>query len=348
MFATPVNTSTENSLHSIAKESKLFYGAALDDYIFEDLDLQKAILKDIGAVTPENSCKWDIVRANKDFNFFNCDRMLEFARSHGLLFRGHTLVWHVANPEWLNQEINPNNAEQLMKEHITKVMSHYKGKVYSWDVVNEAVAPEDGQPEGLRKNIWLQNIGSDYIEKAFISAKKADPKAILVYNEILIENDSPEASAKRKALLQLLKKLKAKNVPIDALGIQGHLWNNDTFRELKPFVDEVSKLGLSIYITELDVSDTYIQGDLAKRDKEVARLYTDFLNSIIDNPALKGIITWGWSDKYSWMNRGEIPGISREDKQPLRPHPVDDRFHKKLAWRAIANALNKKNTLSKR
>ena len=149
-FTTPVNTNTENSLHSIAKEKKIFYGAALDNYLFEDPELQKAILKDIGAVTPENSCKWDNIRANKNFNFSDCDRMLEFARSHSLLFRGHTLVWHVANPDWLDREITPANAEQLMREHITKVMSHYQGKVYSWDVVNEVVAPEDNQPEKIK------------------------------------------------------------------------------------------------------------------------------------------------------------------------------------------------------
>jgi endo-1,4-beta-xylanase len=341
-FATPLSTSSQNSLQSIANEKGLFYGAALDDYLFRDNQLQTAILKDIGAITPENGCKWDIIRANKDFNFSSCDRMLNFARSHNLLFRGHTLVWHVANPDWLNKEINRSNADRLLQEHINTVMSHYKGKVHSWDVVNEVVAPEDGRPDGLRKNIWLQNLGAEYIEKAFIYAKKADPKAILVYNEILIENDSKQASAKRKATLQLLRKLKAKKVPINALGIQAHLWNNDTFEELRAFIDEVGKLGLSVYITELDVSDTYIQGDIATRDKEVAKLYSDFLNKIIDHPALKGIVTWGWSDKYSWMNRSKIPGITREDKQPLRPHPVDDRFEKKPAWRAIADAFKKR------
>jgi endo-1,4-beta-xylanase len=344
-FSTPVSNHTESSLHELAKTKGLFYGAALDDYLFADEQLQQAILKDIGAVTPENGCKWDFIRAKGDFNFVSCDRMLEFARSHNLKFRGHTLVWHVANPEWLNREINPSNAEQLMKEHITRVMSRYKGKVYSWDVVNEVVAPEDGRPDGLRNNIWLKNIGADYIEKAFKYAKQADPKAILVYNEILIENDSQEARAKRKAALQLLRQLKAKKVPIGAVGLQGHLWNNDTFREIESFIEEVGKLGLSVYITELDVSDTYIYGDIAHRDKEVAKLYTDFLNQIIDQPALKGIITWGWSDKYSWMNRSQIPGVSREDKQPLRPHPVDDRFNKKLAWQAIADALKKREAI---
>ncbi|MGL5879140.1 MAG: endo-1,4-beta-xylanase [Xenococcaceae cyanobacterium] len=342
-FTTTVSKTYKESLQSIAKEKGLFYGAALDDYIFQDKELQTAILKDIGAITPENGCKWDIIRANKDFNFSHCDRLLDFARSHDLIFRGHTLVWHVANPDWLNKEINPSNADRLLQEHINKVMSRYRGKVHSWDVVNEIVAPEDGRPDGLRKNIWLQNLGGDYIEKAFIYAKKADPNAILVYNEILIENDSKEARAKRQATLQLLKKLKAKKVPIDALGIQAHLWNNDTFNEIGTFIDEVGKLGFSVYITELDVSDTYIQGDLATRDKEVAKLYSDFLNKIINYSAIKGIVTWGWSDKYSWMNRHEIPGITREDKQPLRPHPVDDRFLKKPAWQAIADALQQRN-----
>jgi endo-1,4-beta-xylanase len=156
-----------------------------------------------------------------DFNYGDYD--LAWSKRNRLLFRGHTLVWHNALPTWFRSYVNKENAQRVMTDHIATVMKHYAGRIYSWDVVNEPVRNIDGRPDGLRAWPWLQPIGPDYIEIAFRTAAAADPKAKLLLNENNFEHDLPLHAQRRDTLLQLLTRLKHKNVPINGLGIQGHI-----------------------------------------------------------------------------------------------------------------------------
>jgi endo-1,4-beta-xylanase len=186
--------------------------------------------------------------------------------------------------------------------------------MHSWDVVNEAIAVYEGQPLGLRKTPWSELLGPDYIEIAFRAAAKADPKALLVYNDYGLEYDTPEDEAKRTAVLKLLKHLKSKGVPIQALGIQSHLEGH-----------------------ELDVNDQKLPANPAVRDRIVAAIYEDYLSAALSEKAVTTVVVWGITDRISWLSTKN----PRADGAALRPLPLDANFKPKLVWNAIARAFDR-------
>jgi endo-1,4-beta-xylanase len=319
----------------------LSYGAAVNkNSLSSNPQLAASIDKECIIIVPEWELKWEFLRpTSTSFDFIPADWLAEFARTHGLLFRGHTLVWHEALPTWFVKTINSQNARQLLLEHITTVVKHYAGNIHSWDVVNEAINLQDGRSDGLRKTPWLQFIGRDYIEIAFRAAAEADPKAMLVYNDYGLEYDTPEHEAKRKTVLNLLKELKSKGTPIHALGIQSHLSGNETrFNSEKflKFLSEIASLDLKILITEIDVKDKNLPVDIKVRDRIVAATYEDYLSVVLDEPAVIAVLTWGLSDRYTWLSEAQ----PRRDGARVRPLPLDANFKRKLAWNAIARAFD--------
>ncbi|MEA5580251.1 endo-1,4-beta-xylanase [Nodularia harveyana UHCC-0300] len=284
--------------------------------------------------------KWDLLRPTPySFNFTRGDWYAKFAQKNGLLLRGHTLVWHQALPRWFEETVNQQNCEQLLQEHIQRVVGHYAGRMHSWDVVNEAINVEDGLPNGLRKSPWLEFLGTDYIDKAFRLAAQADPKAMLVYNDFGLEYDKPEDEAKRNAVLKLLERLKSQGTPIHAFGMQSHLFGDETHfnpEKLRTFFRDVASLGLKIMITELDVIDRGLPLDIAVRDRIVASVYEDYLSVALDEPAVIGVTNWGLSDRHTWLSQFYL----RADQAPARPLPLDDQMQRKLAWNAMARAFD--------
>jgi endo-1,4-beta-xylanase len=219
-------------------------------------------------------------------------------------------------------------------------MGHYAGKIHSWDVVNEAIQVSDGRADGLRNTPWLEFLGEDYIELAFRAAAKADPQALLVYNDYGFDYDTDEDEAKRTAVLKLLAGLKSKGTPIHALGIQAHLSSSETRfnpEKLRDFLAKVARLGLKILITEMDVEDKNLPFDLVARDRVVAGIYEDYLSTVLANQAVVAVITWGISDRYTWLTEYQ----PRFDRAAVRPLPLDIDFKPKLAWQAIAQTLDR-------
>ena len=342
LYAKIMKTTT-NSLRKQAGKSGLLYGAATgfdqlttDNYFTNHLSDECAIL------VPETELKWNALRPSPDrFDFTLADWMLNFVKSKSMLLRGHTLVWHSALPKWFSSTVNANNARQFMVDHITTVVRHYAGKVHSWDVVNEAIFPPDGQPGGMRNSPWYHFLGPDYVEIALQAASCADPDALLVLNQNYLEYDSDRADRCRTDTLSLLRKLKESGTPIHALGTQAHLvGGNSTFnaRKYNAFLNDVASLGLKLLITELDVDDSAFPDDTTTRDRMVAETYHDFLSLVLGNPALIAVLTWGLSDKYTWLDDSD----PRTDGTPQRPLPLDSQYHRKPAWYAISNAF--KNT----
>ena len=330
----------EESLKERAAAKGIIYGAAAQD---ADLRLKPELaarfVQECGLLVPEWSLKWEPLRPSPErFDFTAADWMAEFAQAHGLLFRGHTLVWHLSLPFWFKDTVNRQNAEKFMVEHIEKVAGHYAGKMHSWDVVNEAIHVDDGHPDGLRKTPWLEFLGPDYIDLAYRVAARADPKALLVYNEFGVEYDEPKYDKKRAAILKLLESLKSKGTPLHALGIQAHLSGsaNSDYKKLRNFLSDVASLGLQIMITELDVLDEDLPSDIAARDRLVAKAYEDFLSVVLEEPAVSTVITWGLSDAYTY----HIKTHRRADGMSVRPLPLDADFKPKLAWNAIARAFD--------
>lgn len=329
------------SLKQLAASKQLIYGGATDHRILlNNSDFASSWTTECGILAPENDLKWKTLRPHlNEFDFTAGDWLLNFAQTHNLLMRGHTLVWHSALPVWFEETVNRRNAERLFIDHIDVVSRRYAGKIHSWDVVNEAVHPSDDRSDELRATPWLDLLGTGYIDLAFRVAFEADPYALLTYNDYGMEYDTLRHDRKRAAVLDLLEKLKAQGTPIHAFGMQSHLFANETRfnpNKLRQFLADVASLGLKILVTELDVSDRYLPADIAVRDRMVAAAYEDYLNVVLDEPAVIAVVTWGLSDRYTWLSEFE----PRQDKLPVRPLPLDEEMSRKPAWNAIARSFD--------
>jgi endo-1,4-beta-xylanase len=262
------------------------------------------------------------------FDFSYGDRAVSWAEQHGMLFRGHCLVWWNALPDWFPSHVTSANARQVMTDHISRVVGHYAGRVYSWDVVNEAIF-DDHRPDGLRRKPWIDLIGPEYIDIAFHTAHAADPKARLVLNECYIEHDTPGEIARRNTLLALATRLKKANVPITAIGVQGHLRGNTALDRagMTRFLKQIQDLGLEIMITEFDVDDVDVPGPLI--DQTVARKYAEFIDLM--GPFVK-VITF-----EELRDNSNLP--KRSDGLSHRPDLLDVAYQPTPAYTAAVNAL---------
>jgi endo-1,4-beta-xylanase len=326
------------TLREIAAEKGIAFGSALSSKAMLDDAYTKMFSSQCGILVPENELKWDTLRPSpKTFDFSKGDAMQQFAFSRKMEYRGHTLVWEGALPPWFDWYVTSNNAEQVLTEHISTVMQHYAGKIASWDVVNEAVQISDRRPDGLKKTPWIRLIGPEYLEIAFRAAHAADPNAKLVYNENWLEPDDADSETKRRAVLALLTNLKKRNVPLHGLGIQSHIFAEAQVAGagFRRFLQEIEGLGLSILITEMDVRDQHSPADLQTRDRVVAEQYERYLSFVLQSAAVKTILLWGLSDRYTWIANHS----KRPDGLPVRPLPYDSDLRPTASWSAIEKAL---------
>lgn len=281
---------------------------------------QNLLINNFTNVTPENCMKPGATEPEEGkFTFQAADAFVDFAQAKGLKINGHTLVWHSHCPDWyFVQDGKPADAALVlgrMREHITVEVSHFQGKVVSWDVVNEALG--DGG-EYLRSTKWLASIGPSYIAEAFLAAQKTDPKAELYYNDYNIEQP-----VKRAKALRLVHELRAAHVRLDGIGIQGH-WQLDKipFQDIEDSIIAFHNEGLKVMITELDLDmvprktnganvsskesqtdDPYQQGIppevLARQAEQYAKLFALFRKH---PEAITRVTFWGLDDGRSWLN----------------------------------------------
>ncbi len=330
-----------DSLRQHAGAKGIVFGcAAVQHHLAQDEAYARLVAEQCRLVLPANELKWDMLQpAPGEYQFAPADWMLRFAEDHRLLFRGHALLWEPSTPEWVHKAATRQNARQMLADHIRTVVSHYKGRMHSWDVVNEILELADGRPDMVRDSLWLDLLGAEWVEMAFHLAHEADPNALLVYNENWLESDREASRAKRQRVLALLAEWKRRNVPVQALGLQAHLLTDDQVSaELPQFVERVADLGLKVLVTELDVRDRNAPAALLPRDRMVAGKYYEFLSAVLASPAVVAIITWGLSDRYSWINHHD--GSRRADGLPSRPLPFDADFEPAPAWQAMARAFD--------
>jgi endo-1,4-beta-xylanase len=262
------------------------------------------------------------------YDFSYADRAVSWAEQHGLLFRGHCLIWWNALPDWFNPYVTPANAKQVMTDHISTVVKHYAGRVYSWDVVNECIY-HDNRPDGLRRKPWLDLIGPDYIDIAFQTAHAADPRARLLLNECFIEHATPAEVGRREALLGLATRLKRANIPITGIGVQGHLRGTTPLDKpgMTTFLKKIRDLGLEIMVTELDVDDTEVPAPDV--DRTVASKYGEFLDLMM--PYVKVV---------TFEQLRDDPALpKRPDGLPHRPNLFDASYQPTPAYRAVLGSL---------
>ncbi|MCW8966566.1 MAG: endo-1,4-beta-xylanase, partial [Candidatus Pacearchaeota archaeon] len=284
---------------------------------------QQVAASEFNLVTPENAMKLDaIVPSEGQYNFGNGDILVRFAQAYGMQVHGHTLIWHSAQPRWLTI-LNRDMLIDAMNNVIDVILNHYKGQILAWDVVNEAFN-EDGT---YRASFWNNTIGEDYIDRAFLRCRQADPAAKLFYNDYNIE----EINQKSDGVYKMVRSMILRGIPIDGIGIQMHI--TDQGIDYQSFADNMARfaaLGLEIYISEMDVRIPVgynVEIDLEHQ----AEIYREVIQRCVAQPACKAIQFWGIPDKYSW-----VPSVFPGTGVPLL---FDDDYNAKPAYYAVQEVL---------
>jgi endo-1,4-beta-xylanase len=345
--SSPSRAAETITLRKLAAQKGLLYGTTIaaaqitGDRPFADLVRQEA-----GLVVAENEMKWQVMNRGAPGNddYAPADTIANFAAANKLVLRGHNLLWYHRTPTWYFDLPDRTAQERAVVDHIEQLAGRYRGRIHSWDVVNEPIEPKDGRPDGLRTAVFLETLGPEYLDLAYHTARNADPNARLVVNEYDVELDAPEQEARRIALLHLLEEMRRSGTPVDAVGIQAHLSaaGGPPFSAplLRRFLADIASLGLTIQITELDVTDENVPADVPARDHLVADIYRRFLDPALDEPAVKMVVTWGLSDRHSWIVRRETYQAKwRTDNAASRPLPFDDDLEPKPAFDAVAGAF---------
>ncbi len=335
------------SLRGAAARAGRRYGAAIEpERVDGDGAFAALVRSQCGLLTPENAMKWNALEpAPGVYRYGPADRVLAIARAQAAAVHGHCLVWHEALPpgaeEALRSSLSRDAARGLLVDHIRRTAGRYAGRNHAWDVVNEAVERNDGRPDGLRRSPWMEAIGPGYVPLAFHAARAADPHARLALADYGLEyDDEGWMRDKRGTMLERLRAWKAQGVPIDALSIQGHLLGErpPAFGGgLSAFLRAVAALGLEVYVTELDVNDQKLAGSVAERDRACAAVYRRFLDAVLAEPAVRSVVTWGLSDRYT----SKTTMFPRGDGMPVRPLPFDRQLRPKLAAYAVAGAFER-------
>jgi endo-1,4-beta-xylanase len=258
-------------------------------------------LRNFDQMTPENELKWDSVHPGiLTWQFTEADQMVDWARKNGKRVRGHTLIWSTQNPAWIeNLSLSRDALLLVMKNHITKTMQHFTGRIREWDVVNEAIDANGNWTD----NIWYRVIGPDYVELAFRYAHEADPGASLYYNEQGLDiPDSPRS----RAVVSMLRGLLARGVPINGVGMQSHVSTqfHASQDQVSQLMKTLAQLGLDVAITEMDVK-TDAPGTLGQQLEGQRAVYGDYARACRLERRCTSFTTWGVSDTYSWYARPE-------------------------------------------
>ena len=283
----------------------------------------------------ENEMKMDALQPQQgQFSYGSADNLVNFAKNNKMAVRGHCLVWHQQQPGWLSSDGKKNDkgwsrkeALEIMKNHITNVLTHFKGKVTEWDVVNECLDDDQSiirtNPDGykLRPTVWQQAIGDDYIDSAFVFARKADPTIQLYLNDYDVEM---QGKAKAVAYYNLVKHLQAKDIPLDGVGLQCHFSVGDVDSvKLESTIRRFGEAGLKCIITELDMG---VSSTSAANLEEQARNYRVITDIMLNNDNCPTMMVWGIKDNDSW----------RSASNPLL---YTSGLGKKPAWYAVRSAL---------
>ncbi|MFI9816382.1 endo-1,4-beta-xylanase [Saccharothrix variisporea] len=306
----PTASAAETTLGAAAAQTGRYFGAAVAAGRLGDSQYTTILNREFSSITPENEMKWDATEpARGSFNYGPADRIVSHARANGKRMRGHTLVWHSQLPAWVTNIQDANTLRSVMNNHITNVMTHFKGQIEAWDVVNEAFA--DGTTQ-LRNSIFRQRLGDGFIEEAFRTARAVDPAAKLCYNDYNVEDWN---AAKTQGMYNMVRDFKARGVPIDCVGLQSHFGSGGAPSAFRTTITNFAALGVDVQLTELDIAGAG------------STQYSNVVQACMAVARCTGITTWGIRDSDSW----------RASENPLL---FDRSGNKKPAYDSVLAALN--------
>ena len=350
------------SLKALANRSGRRFGSALawgapgaDRGSFANAAYAAILERECELLVPENELKWQWTRPSAtNFSFQQMDAIVDYAMARGFKLRGHTLLWvpEKWSPKWLVAHdfgARPAAAaEAMLVDHVRTVCRRYGTKIYSYDVVNEAVEPETGQ---IRDTVLSRALGGErMLDVMFHTARAEAPHAELVYNDYMSWERGTEDETHITGVLKLLEGFRKRGTPVDALGIQSHIRFlkdlpvaqivRESEGPWRRFLDQVVAMGYNLVITEFDVNDRKAPDDIAIRDRMVADYARAYLDVMLSYPQLQDVLAWGMVDKYSWLTDFD----PRADKTVKRGTPYDSNFRPKPLRDAIADAFRATRT----
>jgi len=338
-IATPTPTPTRTTapqpegtaLHQLAAAKGITFGTCVNSQWFSGQTggtYDNILKSEFAMVVAENEMKVDAIEPSQNnFNFSNGDKLVNFALNNNMKVRGHTLVWHSQLPGWMgNWGGSRDGLISAMNNHITKTMQHYKGKVAEWDVVNEAC---DDSGYGLRRSVWTNKIGDEFIDIAFQTAREADPDALLFYNDYNIE----DMGAKSNTAFNMIKSMKERGIPIDGVGFQCHFINGMSSSQLSAIEQNIKRyadIGVQVSITELDIRMNDSENQNNGFNTQGSN-YKSLMEIALRNDNVKTFVVWGFTDKYSWIPQ-VFPGTGRA-------LIYDNNYNTKPAYNGLKEAL---------
>jgi endo-1,4-beta-xylanase len=316
----------------------MLIGAAVRPDQLLDANYAITLTREFNLLEPEDALKWEVLRPDaKSIDFSQADKIVDFAARHSMKVRGHTLVWHRQNPDWLTAEQRtPEQLSKLLEIHIKTVVGHYRGKIFAWDVANEAF--DEIIPGTLRSTIWYDQPGIGYARRGFAYlaqcfrwAHEADSEALLFYNEA----GADEINAKSDAIYAMVREFQRQAVPIHGVGFQMHIENlRADVASIAANIARFTALGLQVHITEMDVSLPVDGNGKASRDdlERQADIYRGVAKACLMHKGCTAIQTWGFTDRFSW--------IGSHSKQTRGAALLFDRnYQPKPAYEALRNVL---------
>ena len=341
----------DQSLRNLALRHGLAIGTAVDLAALDDPAdprYRQLAASEFSTVTAENAMKWESLEPTRGtYNWGPADQLVAFAKQNNQRVRGHVLVWHNQLPAWLTSgvadgSISTAELRDILRDHITAVVTHFKGRIWQWDVVNEAVSDPWDTPSTLHyKGFWAQHLGPGYIADAFRWARAADPHALLFYNDYNIEafGSGDPANDKTQFVYDMAKDLLAQGVPIDGVGSQGHLgtqYGNFDTLQVAGALRKFAGLGLATAFTEVDVRSQLTAGVQAGDSNEInprlqasAANFSVLLRACLAERHCLSFTVWGFTDKHSW-----VPGWFTDPPEGLATI-YDENYQPKRAYQEM-------------
>ncbi|MDG4823947.1 endo-1,4-beta-xylanase [Asanoa sp. WMMD1127] len=338
----------QQSLRTLGLRHNLYLGTAVDLAALNDSadpQYRATVAKEFSSVTAENAMKWaELEPTRGTYNWGPADELVAFAKRNNQKLRGHVLVWHNQLPAWLTDGVNDGSIStdelrDLLRKHITTVVKRYQGKIWQWDVVNEAVSdPWDNPPTLHYKGFWAQHLGPGYIADAFRWARAADPKALLFYNDYNIEafGSGDPANDKTQFVYDMVRQLRRDGVPVDGVGSQGHLgtqYGNYSTLQVAAALKKFAGLGVATAFTEVDVRSQLTEGVQAGDSNEInprlqasAANYSALLQACLADRHCLSYTVWGFTDKHSW-----VPGWFSDPPEGMATI-MDENYQPKRAY----------------
>jgi endo-1,4-beta-xylanase len=330
-----------NSLRDLARAKNITFGSEVTCADIADQNYANLVARECAIITPGIEAKWGSTEpAEGRFRFGPMDDLAQFAADAGLCLHMHNLIWAVGLPNWTLAALQAGRGRAVMQNHIAAVAGRYRGRVRSWDVVNEPIDPRwPADRNGLCTTPWRLGVGADFIMDALADTALADPTARLMINDDDLEYDMPDRDKKRTGYLRLIEDLLRRGAPLHGFGLEAHVkpWLPIAEKPYRRFLHELAGFGLKLHVTEFDVNDRLMPGNADARDALVAAVARHYLDLVLDEPAVVTLITWGLSDRSTWMLRD--PTGHRADGLAPRPLPYDLDLQPKKMRAAIADAL---------